>query len=145
MKIVVDTNIIFSAILNSQSFIGQIILLSDKSIRFYSPRFLHDEINNHIHKIIKISKLTEIEVYELIALLYNKIHFISEEFIPRETLIVADDLTKDVDFDDTMFIALSLHMKCKLWTGDKVLMNSLKLKGFKRFITTQELLTKLKK
>lgn len=39
MKVVVDTNIVFSAILNSQSRIGQILLHSDKSIKFYSPVF----------------------------------------------------------------------------------------------------------
>jgi predicted nucleic acid-binding protein len=51
MKIVVDTNVVFSAILNSQSWIGQIILQSDKAIKFYSPRYLQIEIQNHFQKI----------------------------------------------------------------------------------------------
>jgi len=144
MKIVVDTNVVFSAILNSQSWIGQILLHSDKSVRFYSPRYLQVEIQNHFQKIKKITKLSDSEVYELIDTLYTKIHFISEEFIPKESLLIADELTKDVDFDDVMFVALSLHLNCKLWTGDKVLVNALMQKGFKRFINTQELIEKLK-
>jgi predicted nucleic acid-binding protein len=44
-----------------------------------------------------------------------------------------------------MFVALALNFNCKLWTGDMILMNALKQKGFKRFITTKELKDKLKK
>jgi len=144
MKIVVDTNIIFSAILNSQSWIAQILLHSDKSVKFYSPRYLQVEIQNHFQKIKTITKLGDSEVFELIDTLYTKIHFISEEFIPKDVLLVAEDLTKDVDFDDVMFVALSLHLNCRLWTGDKILVNALIKKGFKRFVKTQELVEKLK-
>lgn len=77
MRIVVDTNIVFSAILNSQSWIGQILLHSDKSIKFYSPHYLKVEIQNHFQKIQKITKLIDYEVYQLIDTLYTKIHFIS--------------------------------------------------------------------
>jgi len=139
MRIVVDTNIVFSAILNSQSLIGQILLYSDKTIKFYSPRFLQTEIQNHILKIKKHTSLNDSEIYELIDLLYDKINFISEELIPKETLSLADELTNGVDFDDVMFVALALHLKCKLWTGDKLLMKFLQQKGFKRFVTTKEL------
>ena len=145
MKIIVDTNVIFSAILNSQSWIGQILLHSDKSVKFYSPKFLQEEIKNHFQKIKKITKLNDSEVFELIETLYTKINFISEELITKEYIIMADELTKNVDFDDVMFIALSIHLNCKLWTGDKTLMNALRQKGFKRFITTEELIAKLKK
>jgi predicted nucleic acid-binding protein len=144
MKIVVDTNIVFSAILNSHSWIGQIILNSGKTIRFYSPKYLQIEIQNHISKIEKITNLSESEVRELIEILYTRIHFIADEFIPKEILAKADLLTKDVDYDDVMFVGLSLHLDCKLWTGDKVLINALNQKGFKKFITTQELKEKLK-
>ncbi|MCK9207307.1 MAG: PIN domain-containing protein [Salinivirgaceae bacterium] len=144
MKVVLDTNIVFSVILNSQSWIGQIILYSDKLIKFYSPKYLQIEIQNHFQKIKKTTKLTDKELNELIEILYSKIHFISEEFIPKETLIIADQLTYDVDYDDVMFVALAIHLKCKLWTGGIKLTNSLKQKGFKKFISTSELKEKLK-
>jgi predicted nucleic acid-binding protein len=132
MKIVVDTNVVFSAILNSQSWIGQILLHSDKMVKFYSPRYLQIEIQNHFQRIKKITKQNDNAVYDLIEILYTKIHFISDELIPKENLVAADELTKDVDFDDVLFVALSLHLKCKLWTGDKLLMKALINKGFKR-------------
>jgi predicted nucleic acid-binding protein len=145
VKIVVDTNIVFSAILNSQSWIGQIILHSDKSLKFYSPRYLQAEIFNHLDKIRKQTKLSEPEIFELIEILYTKINFISEEFIPKSTLYHADELTKDVDFNDVMFVALALHFNCKLWTGDRKLINALTQKGFTKFISTPELIKKLSK
>lgn len=145
MKVVVDTNIVFSAILNSQSWIGQILLYSDKSVKFYSPRFLQIEIQNHFQKIKTHTKLPDSEIHELLDALYTRIHFISEELIPKETLLIADELTRDIDFDDVMFVALTIHFNCKLWTGDKTLLSGLKQKGFKKFITTNELLDKLRK
>jgi predicted nucleic acid-binding protein len=145
MRVIVDTNIVFSAILNSQSWIGQILLHSDKSTRFYSPKYLQTEIQNHFQKIKSITKLSDTEIHELIDALYTRIHFISEELIPKETLLFADKLTNDIDFDDVMFVALSIHLNCKLWTGDKVLMRALNQKGFKKFITTSELIDRLKK
>jgi predicted nucleic acid-binding protein len=144
MKVVVDTNIIFSAILNSHNWIGQIILHSGKSLKFYNPKYLQFEIQNHFSKIQKITKLSDSEIHELIQILYTKIYFIDDELIPKEALLRADLLTKDVDYDDVMFVALSLHLGCKLWTGDKVLVTRLKQKGFKRFISTQELKERLK-
>ena len=145
MKIVVDTNIVFSTILNSQSWIGQILLYFDKNVKFYSPRYLQTEIQKHKQKIRKYTSLSDSEIDEIIDTLYTKINFISEEFIPKEVLIVADELTRDVDYDDVMFVALAIHLRCKLWTGDKILMNTLTQKGFKRFITTNEKKDKLKK
>ena len=40
MKVVVDTNIVFSAILNPQSNIGQILLNKDNKLQFYSVNYL---------------------------------------------------------------------------------------------------------
>jgi len=144
MKVVIDANIVFSAILNSHNWIGQIILHSGKSLKFYSPKYLQLEIQNNFPKIKKRTNLEDSEIQELIQILYTKINFIADELIPKEAIKKADLLTKDVDYDDAMFVALSLHLRCKLWTGDKILIKGLNQRGFKRSITTQELKEKLK-
>jgi putative PIN family toxin of toxin-antitoxin system len=144
MKVVVDTNIVFSAILNANSSIGQILLYSGESIEFYSSSYLQVEIRNHLNKIQKRTNLDNATLSELIEILYSKINFISEELIPREILIIADNFTREIDFDDVLFVALSIHLQCELWTGDKSLINALNAKGFNQFITTQELQHKLK-
>jgi len=143
MKLIVDTNIVFSAILNSQSWIGQILLHPDDSLIFFSPLFLRKEILNHKQKIKQFTKLSEIEMEELIDLVYSKINFIDEKLIPKTILKTADELKREIDFDDAIFIALANHLNCKLWTGDKKLMNFLKMNGFKRIISTNELKSKL--
>ena len=56
MKLVVDTNIVFSSILRPQSPIGQIILNGSKYFTFLSIDQLKNEIDNHENKILKISK-----------------------------------------------------------------------------------------
>lgn len=145
MKLVVDTNIVFSAILNSQSSIGQILLHSRNSIKFYSPGFLKEEIQNHKTKINHFTKLPKNEIDELINLLYSKIHFINEKLIPQEILKIADELNRPIDFDDAVFIALAIHLKCKLWTGDKKLSNFLKINGFSNVISTNALNEKFKR
>ncbi|MCF8359994.1 MAG: PIN domain-containing protein [Prolixibacteraceae bacterium] len=145
MKIIVDTNIVFSAILNSQSRIGQLLLHSGKSIQFYSPIYLQKELFLHSGKIKEHTLLIDSEIDELTKLFYSKITFISEDFIPKEILREAEKLTIGVDFDDIIFVALAIHLKCRLLTGDKKLMKHLSQKGFERLITFNELYTHIKK
>lgn len=47
--------------------------------------------------------------------------------------------------EDVPFIALTNHLKAKLWTGDKELIKGLQKKKFKNIITTAELLKLLNK
>jgi len=52
MKIVVDTNIIFSAMLNPSATTGQVILYGQrqKQFEFFAPNLLKDEIKRHRNK-----------------------------------------------------------------------------------------------
>jgi len=49
-------------------------------------------------------------------------------------------LVKDVDIDDIAFVALCKHLRCKLWTGDGILIRGLHKNGFVNTISTDELL-----
>ena len=59
MKIVVDTNIVFSAILNTQGKIGQLIINGSKYFDFYSVGLLKDEIIEHKDKILHSTKFSQ--------------------------------------------------------------------------------------
>lgn len=50
MKIVVDTNIIFSTLLNSSSNIGDLLFNSDKHFEFYSCSYMRYEIQKTLGK-----------------------------------------------------------------------------------------------
>jgi len=43
------------------------------------------------------------------------------------------ELCKDIDEKDFAYLALSLELDGRLWTGDKKLINGLRAKGFDHF------------
>ena len=59
MKFVVDTNIVFSAILNSEGKIGDLIMNSQEVFEFYTCDTLRAELSKHRHKLRNISLLSE--------------------------------------------------------------------------------------
>ena len=139
MRIVVDTNIAFSAILNTNSKISKIILQPRSSLNLYSTKQLLDEITEHWSKLKKISKFSDKQLHETVALITNKIKFINPELIPINLFKKAVNLTKDSDIDDTEFVALTEHIRGKLWTGDKELRKGLQKNKWDKLINTEEL------
>ena len=139
MKIIIDTNIVFSAILNSNSKIGKILLNAKKYFKFYSCDYLRIEILRHRKKLMKLTKLTEVDLAELEELITHKITFINERLIPQDLLLKTELLLKSIDPNDIAFVALTKHLKGKLWTGDMQLYNGLKAKRFKDIILTADL------
>lgn len=141
MKIVVDTNIVFSAILNSDGKIGDLLLNSNKMIDFYSVEYLRFEIANHYEKLSKISGQEIEKIIQTEYFVTRSIHFISEEQISLHSWKAAHALVSEVDMDDIAFVALSKHLHCNLWTGDAALIRGLNKKGFSDFILTDDLLS----
>ena len=139
MKIIIDTNIIFSALLKTQTTFGQIIFNSDGVFEFYSPHYLRTEIRKHWDRIKKISKLTDKQLEESYDSLLTKITFINEEIIPQKIWEDSEKITDGTDLDDTDFVTLTKYLKGKLWTGDLELRDGLKKKGFKNVLTTSEI------
>lgn len=139
MRIIVDTNIVFSALLNSSSKIGKILIHSRKHFQFYSCEYLKAEILKHRKRILKLTKLTDTELTELENLVTHNITFIDERLLPHELLLKIEILLKSIDPNDTPFVALTKHLEAKLWTGDMQLYKGLKAKRFKDVVTTTEL------
>ena len=140
MKIVVDTNIIFSILLNSNSTIGDILFNSDKHFEFYSCSYMRYEIQKHWERLKKISKLSEEQLQVSYTLVLSKLKFINEDIIPVETWLASEQITKGIDLDDTDFVALTKFLKATLWTGDKILYRGLEKLVFKKVLNTTELL-----
>lgn len=139
MKVVVDTNIVFSAILNTNSRISKLLLQPPFQLNFFSTKQLLVEIERHRSKLMKLSSYSDLELSRVINFTTSKINFISVQSIPEQAYQQAGLLTAGVDEDDTEFVALTEHLKIKLWTGDKVLVNGLTKKGWNKFISTNEL------
>lgn len=141
MNIVVDTNIIFSAILSSKGKIGNLLLNSENRFEFFSTTFLLEELDTHHDKLKKISGINDSDIKYLKRILFNHIEFIDANLIHPDNWQNAYNLVKDIDEKDTPFVALSLEIQAHLWTGDKKLSKTLKHKGVDWILTTSELMT----
>lgn len=94
---------------------------------------------NHRGKLVKLTKLTFLELDELEQLVTANITSINESLLHSENFIQAQELLADIDENDIPFLALTLNLIGILWTGDKVLIQGLKRKGFTRVFDTDEL------
>ena len=139
MKIIVDANIVFSGILNTNGKIGDLLINSTDYFEFIAPTYLKAEIKKHHNKLIKISGLSEEKIQEAEFQICNDIRFISEEKISKRNWKIAEKLVADIDPKDVQYVAYANEFKCKIWSGDKQLINGLAKKGFKKFIPTTQL------
>ena len=142
MRIVIDTNIAFSAILNTNSKIARILLQPKSRFNFYSTEQLLNEIKEHQSKIKQLSDYSDQELNRVIKLITNRIRFINIKLVSKESYKHAEVLTVNVDIDDTEFVALTEHIRGKFWSGDRELQRGLMKKGWNKFITTDELYEK---
>ena len=139
MKIVVDANIVFSGILNSNGKIGDLLINSCPFFSFIAPDFLRAEIHIHYDKLLKISKLALEQLLESEYHIYKSVTFVSEEQISEESWVFASELVADIDPKDIVYIAFARQFDCKLWTGDKKLIDGLAKKNYHNIWTTDDL------
>lgn len=133
--IVIDTNILFSALLRRKSRFTRLILESDRV--FFICESTIVELFKHKDRIVKLSKLSEAEVVRLFYTLLRRVTVSKEELIAPEVRRKAYELCVDVDEADTPHVALTMHLDALLWTGDKSLKEGLRQKGFDRFFTPE--------
>ena len=107
MKVVVDTNIVFSTLLNSNSNIADLLFNSGEIFEFYTCSYMRYEIQKNWERLKKISKLSDKQLQISYTQVLAKLNFINEEIIPEETWLASEQITKGIDIDDTDFIALT--------------------------------------
>ncbi|MGE5343540.1 MAG: PIN domain-containing protein [Candidatus Omnitrophota bacterium] len=128
MKIILDTNIIFSSLLNKYSVYTDILF--DNKFDFIIPKYAYIELFKHKEKIIRFSKHTEDEVLEILYKLLKNVTIFDENIISQPSLKKAYELVNDVDEKDMLFVALTVELNGLLWTNDKILIKGLQRKGF---------------
>lgn len=92
MRVIVDANIVFGGILNSNGKIGDLLVNSQKTLEFIAPDFLRVEIKKHYSKLAKISRMTVEEIRESEFQVCKDIIFISEEQIKKIDLVVCSQI-----------------------------------------------------
>jgi predicted nucleic acid-binding protein len=130
--VVVDTNILFAALVGSRSRIRE-LLFTEKGLNFSCPRFLFVELFKHKERIVAATQLSEDELLDALNALLARVHFVDEATIPIGTWLEARRLCHGIDEKDAPFIALTIHLNARLWTEDTELKNGLRAKDFRLF------------
>ena len=131
MVVVVDTNILFSALLREDTQLAETLFLADAE--FVAPQFAIVELFKYKEKITRYSHMEEVELLDMLDLLLKRIHFIQTDQLPLIYRQQAYELCKSIDIKDAPFVALTLARQGVLWTGDKKLIRGLKQQGFHHF------------
>ncbi len=142
--IVIDANIILSAILNPFGIIPKIIITGSNKSEFVLPSFALEEIRIHKRKICRQVGIGTAEFDLLLEQLLNYLLVVSSDEIRPDSITAAENLTAAIDVKDTIYVALTIELDALLWTGDKKLYNGLRRKKFNAVISTQELKHTLK-
>lgn len=130
-KLVIDTSIFFSILLSRDGGIRRQIL-TERHRTYYSPRFVLVELFKHKERVVAASNLQPEALLECLHEMLARVDLMDEAGIPMGTWLEARRLCLDVDPKDTPFVALTLHLDGRLWTGDEVLKEGLRRKGFNR-------------
>lgn len=129
IRIVVDSNIIFSLILKGKSSAYLGIFLRD-DIEAYAPEDVISEFRTHRRKLKDKSEEFEKGVF----LAFSFIRIIPREFY-LDT-IEAYNICRKFDEKDSPFIGLALKLGIPIWTNDKGILEN---EGVYRTITTDML------
>lgn len=129
--VIVDTNILMSALLKSDS--KFLAILRSEAYQFYICELKVAELFKHKEKIIKYSKLSRDDITQTYYFLLKKLTLYKEDLIEKSNWQKAYELCKAVDETDTPFVALALELNGLLYSGDKKLKKHLAKNGFNAF------------
>jgi predicted nucleic acid-binding protein len=133
--VVVDTNILFSALLRQGTRFAELLLGSE--FEFFVCESVLVELFRRKDKLVRASKLSEEEVVQFYSILLRQVTLYKEALIPDVNWQAAYALCRTVDASDTPHVALALAVDGVLWTGDKRLREHLEQQGFHRFFAPQ--------
>jgi predicted nucleic acid-binding protein len=136
MEIVLDTNVLISSLLKN-GLTRKIIFLSP--LKMCTVDYAKLEIEMHKVEILRKSKLDEQSLNYLIEIIFSKIDFVSLE---NKELFKdkAIEIMRNVDIDDSFFVALAMSLNCPIWSND----SHMKKQNAVKVYTTNEMMNLLR-
>lgn len=114
MKLVVDANIVMSALISGSKTRELIVTLEPDLL---TPEVIHDEIDKHEHLIVKKSGMDADRVQQFIELLFGYIETVpASEFYQQ--IEQADEAMRKTDPDDVLYVACALGQGAGIWSDD---------------------------
>ncbi len=135
MRVVLDSNVIFSALISGKDFYLDIVRTHD----VYMPDIVLLELQKYEARVLEKTKLSPVKFRTFIRMLFEEVTVIPKFAVSDRNWHTAYEFCKDIDEKDTPFVALSLELKMPLCTNDKQLGERLKKKGFAHLTTIEEL------
>jgi len=111
---VIDTNIIFSALLKNSA--ARKIILSD-TFDLFVPEFLFTEIIKYEKLILKKTGMEKENLELLLLLLQSHISVIPFNIF-SDFMKAAENEMEKIDMKDAPFVALALKLKIPIWSND---------------------------
>jgi len=116
VKLVVDTSILFAALLK-KSTVRRLLL--NPLFEFYVPEFGIEEIEKHVEEIAYRSGLSVENVYLLLGVLLFSVQVVPSERVLKKYR-EAEKIIGKIDRDDVPFVALALSFPNDgIWSEDK--------------------------
>lgn len=131
MKLIIDTNILISALIKDSLTRNLII---NKQLDLIVPAYSFGEINKYKNDICKRSGILEKEFYRLINILLRNINVVNEIFY-KEHLPESEDIMKHIHINDAPFLACAISFDASIWSDDK----HFKMQNRVKIFTTQDL------
>lgn len=117
LKLILDTNIIISALISKKSTIRD-ILISD-NITFYMPELVLVELLKHKELLCSKTGLNKKEVFFTLFYLLSKVEIVKKEAF-SENLEKAKNIMENIDLKDSEFLALALSIDNEgIFSNDK--------------------------
>ena len=135
-KYVIDANVLFSAFISGKDIYD--ILFS--TYKIYVPDFAFLELEKYKQRILKKTKLSEIDLQIFVLRLFNNITVIPNLLITKISLNRGYEICKEIDEKDTVYIAAAIELNIELITSDKKLYNYLKSHGFNQIVLLGDLI-----
>ena len=118
MRIVLDSNVLFSALIRDST-TRRLILEYDDSFLF--PSYIFEEMEEHKDELIVKSKMSDEEFNKLLNILLKKVLLVPVESL-KAYKEKAVGIVKNIDKDDAIFIACALaYPESIIWSDDKKL------------------------
>lgn len=134
---ILDTNVIMSILISGKSSYKPIVMFN----RFVTIDYFFNEIEEYKSTIFEKTKLERNQLIEYTNQIVSKITILPRYVVNDKNLKKATDLTKDIDFNDIWFVALSIEYNLTLLTRDEKLFKGLTKKGFKKIMLFDQFLT----
>lgn len=145
MRFIVDANIVISTLLKSDGAVADVLLRTKPAPEFFVPEFIRVETSLHRAKVARLTGAPLELLAEVEEVLLSRMTTVQPDSIDGVHWERAHELVAGIDPKDDHYVALALHLKCPLWTGDKKLIKGLRAKGFKQVLSTDEVRAMLKK